>query len=190
MDMVTASLVFAMTAFVFALTLAIEPSWPKMALQGAGRFIRKNLLTLILLGMASAVLYGSWELTRATFTMKLSHFRFLVSALVLPLALLCQRYGTWWKVRLAGTTISLVCCIFIIEAAIEILVTPNERWIIIQMLAPHPGDDGGSAPTLFYLLYLVFGTFVALYAGWKGSFHLFRSLEHDTPKLRNHRLPS
>ena len=144
--------------------------------------ITKDVLPLILLGYGIAILWVSWELTPATFTFGLPHFRFFACALILPCAILTERLGKTWTLTLAGSVVSAISSFLIIESFAKIIVAD---WrIILQMLIPEKADGLPSA--IPYLLFILLGFATALSVlpeSIKGIMHW-----HDYPKLRKHRM--
>lgn len=142
--------------------------------------ITKDVLPFILL--VYGLLIPNWELTRLTFDFGLPHFRFFLSALILPCAILAERLGRSWALTLAGSIVSAVSSFLIIESFAKIIAAD---WrVIIQMLIPEKADGLPSA--IPYLLFILLGFVTALSA-------LLESIEgivhwHDYPKLRKHRM--
>lgn len=142
--------------------------------------ITKDVLPLILLGYG--LLIPNWELTRLTFAWDLPHFRFFACALILPCAILTERLGKTWTLTLAGSVVSAISSLLIIESFAKIIAADWRT--ILQMLIPEKANGLPSA--IPYLLFILLGFATALSVlpeSIKGIMHW-----HDYPKLRKHRM--
>lgn len=142
--------------------------------------ITKDVLPLVLFGYG--LLIPNWELTRLTFDFNLPHFRFFLSALILPCAILAERLGRSWALTLAGSIVSAISSFLIIESFAKILAA-DWRYIVQMIIPQEPNILPSAIP---YLLFIFLGFVTALSAlpeSIKGIMHW-----HDYPKLRKHRM--